>query len=315
MDEQGRQLADLNIERRKQGIQEQHDFEFIRKDGELIYTRLETGPIFDEAGQYAGSIAAVADITANWRMEQERQAHLRFFENMDAVNRAIQGTNDLEQMMGSVLDTVLSIFDCDRAILMYPCDPEAALWRVPMERTKPDYPGLLAFGLVMPMDEGIARTLRILLDSDGPVQFGPGTGYSLPADVSERFGFKSFMSMALYPRVDKPWQFGIQQCSCPRVWTPDEEKFLQEIGRRLADGLTSLLSYRNLRESEAALRRFSEELEQRVQERTAELGAKNAELERMNRVFVGRELRMIELKERIRELEEQSTGIRGETEI
>ncbi len=31
--------------------------------------------------------------------------------------------------------------------------------------------------------------------------------------------------------------------------------------------------------------------------------AKNAELERMNRIFVGRELRMVELKERIRELE------------
>lgn len=46
------------------------------------------------------------------------------------------------------------------------------------------------------------------------------------------------------------------------------------------------------------------ELEQRVQERTAELATKNAELERLNRIFVGRELRMIELKKRIRELEQ-----------
>lgn len=45
------------------------------------------------------------------------------------------------------------------------------------------------------------------------------------------------------------------------------------------------------------------ELEQRVRERTAELLEKNEELERMNRMFVGRELRMIELKERISELE------------
>jgi DNA-binding response OmpR family regulator len=43
------------------------------------------------------------------------------------------------------------------------------------------------------------------------------------------------------------------------------------------------------------LRELTERLEQKV-----------AELERMNRVFVGRELKMVQLKKRIRELEEQS---------
>jgi len=57
--------------------------------------------------------------------------------------------------------------------------------------------------------------------------------------------------------------------------------------------------------AEEELKRLNEELELRVKERTAELAAKNAELERMNRIFVGRELRMVELKARIRELEER----------
>ncbi|HVH90274.1 MAG TPA: GAF domain-containing protein, partial [Candidatus Acidoferrum sp.] len=51
--------------------------------------------------------------------EEERQAHLGFLECMDQVNRAIQGTHDLEQMMSDVLDAVLSIFQCDRAWLVY----------------------------------------------------------------------------------------------------------------------------------------------------------------------------------------------------
>ena len=54
-----------------------------------------------------------------------REAHLSFLESMDQISRAIQKTNDLEQMMSDVLDAVISIFNCDRAWLVYPCDPEA----------------------------------------------------------------------------------------------------------------------------------------------------------------------------------------------
>jgi predicted nucleic acid-binding Zn-ribbon protein len=42
-----------------------------------------------------------------------------------------------------------------------------------------------------------------------------------------------------------------------------------------------------------------------VADRTAELATKTAELERVNKVFVGRELRMRELKEQIAELEKK----------
>jgi PAS domain S-box-containing protein len=63
MDEQGIALAKSNVERRKQGIREQHEFEFIRKDGKRIYTSIETTPINGDTGNYLGALALVADIT------------------------------------------------------------------------------------------------------------------------------------------------------------------------------------------------------------------------------------------------------------
>jgi PAS domain S-box-containing protein len=179
---------------------------------------------------------------------------------MDKVNKAMQGSNDPEQIMGDVFDLALSIFDCDRAYLLYPCDPEAESWTVPMERNKPEYPGIFELGLVMPMDTEAAQTLRITLISDGPVKFGPETGHPLLTQIFERFGIKSQMVTALYPKVGKPWMFGVHQCSYARVWTPDEEKLFQEIGRRLSDALTSLFTYRDLRKGEEFLNNIVENI-------------------------------------------------------
>jgi PAS domain S-box-containing protein len=288
------------VENRRRGLSEHYERRYNHKNGQTVWTLVAAVPIVDEEQKFNGSFGMFTDITELKRAEQDRLSNLKFFESMDIVNRAIQGTNDLEQMMSNVLDVVLSIFDCDRSFLMYPCDPDAPTWRVPMERNRPEYPGAHSKGLELAMDADVARTLRELLASDQPVKFGSETGYLLPEEIALQFGFRSFMSIAIYPIVGKPWQFGIHQCSYARSWTTEDELFMTEIGRRLADALTSLLAYQELR-------KLNEELEQRVKQRTAELEAKNADLQKMNKVFVGRELKMVELKEKIRELETKST--------
>ena len=60
--------------------------------------------------------------------------------------------------------------------------------------------------------------------------------------------------------------------------------------------------------TEKELDQYRKHLEDLVKNRTAELEEKIAEIERMNRIFVDRELRMVELKEKIRDLEVKNKG-------
>jgi PAS domain S-box-containing protein len=293
-----------------------------------------------------------------------------------------------------------------------------------MEITKPEYPGAGILNGDVPLPPDMALNLREALNAEGPVMYAVGTARPINRVTAERFGVQSMMMVALYPKVGKPWAFGLHQCSAPRVWTSEEQRLFQEIARRLADSLTVLLSHRDLMESEAryrrivdtasegiwvfgedlktsfvnarmaellgyscdemigcpmsdflfdddasdhaarmenrrrglperyerrfrrrdgqpiwtlvsavpltgpgltfegsfamftditarkraeeALTRLNEELEQRVRDRTRELERRNYELEQMNKAFVGRELRMAELKKKIRELEKNN---------
>jgi PAS domain S-box-containing protein len=70
MDERQVELAQRNLERRRQGIHEQHDFEFTRKDGTAIYTSLATSPLTDSDGNYVGALAGIMDISDRRRAEE-----------------------------------------------------------------------------------------------------------------------------------------------------------------------------------------------------------------------------------------------------
>ncbi|MEI7433592.1 MAG: PAS domain S-box protein [Methanomicrobiales archaeon] len=82
MDDEGRRIAEWNIERRKNGIKEQHYFEFLQKDGTRIYASLEATPFIGKDGEYLGAIAGVADIT-------ERRLSENMLRDMSTYNREL----------------------------------------------------------------------------------------------------------------------------------------------------------------------------------------------------------------------------------
>jgi signal transduction histidine kinase len=197
----------------------------------------------------------------------EHHAQMWFLESLDRIDRAIQGTSGLDHMMGAVLDVVLATFRCDRAWLAYPCDPDAfepaapgGADRLLMARARPEYGGNSANGVSIPSTPGVADVCGAALAASGPVRFGPESEHALPAELEERFGVRSMIAMAVYPKVDKPYLLGLHQCSFRRVWTTQEERLFHEIGHRLSDALDTQLVLRDLRESERKLERSRAEL-------------------------------------------------------
>ncbi len=197
----------------------------------------------------------------------EHHAQMWFLESLDRIDRAIQGSSDLDLMMGGVVDAVLATFRCDRAWLVYPCDPDALqpggpdlLHRVRVERARPEYAVSRTGGAGIPNDPQVAGVSRAALGSGGPVRFDPESDHPVPAQIGEQFGVKSMIAMAVYPKADKPYLLGLHQCSYRRVWTLQEERLFHEIGRRLGDALDTVLMLRDLRESERKLERSRAEL-------------------------------------------------------
>jgi PAS domain S-box-containing protein len=175
-----------------------------------------------------------------------------FLESLDRVNQAIHGSSDLEEAVDATLDVVLEVFGCDRAWLLYPLDPDAVARSEMIERTTTEHPGIRELGIQLPNDEATDSVMRMALSSDVPLRFGPGA-HPVPPAHADLFSIRSVLAVPVRPKFGDPWLFGLHQCSCVRTWTPDEERLFAEIGRRLADSLTSLLTYRNLRDSERKL--------------------------------------------------------------
>ena len=66
------EIATHNFNQRRRGVGEQHEFEFLGKDGRKIHTIIDTKPILDDGGNFLGAFGVIRDITDWKRAEAER---------------------------------------------------------------------------------------------------------------------------------------------------------------------------------------------------------------------------------------------------
>ncbi len=203
----------------------------------------------------AGGIVGVrTDITERKQLEIDRESQLQHLQSMDRINRLIVGAQDPEELLDTVVRELLTIFACDRARLMYPCDPSAQFVQVKFEHARPEYSSSRPRGFRLPVDETTRDTMHMLLAADQPMAIhGAQVRQVINPEVVEQFQIRSLLFTPVIPRVGLPWILSLHQCSHARVWTGQEQRLFGAIRRRLEDALSSLLIFRELRESERQL--------------------------------------------------------------
>ena len=179
---------------------------------------------------------------------------LRLLDVLDRITQVNLSSENMEDVMRGVLDLVLEVFKADRAWFLYPCDPDAPSWGVPMERSRPEWPGLSALGADIPMDSEVVGIFRELLRANGTIQYCPGTDHPVPQFIAEQFLVQSQLMIVLRPKIGNSWVFGLHHCASEVIHDEKDLHLFTAIAQRISDSLSSLISIRQSRESEAFLR-------------------------------------------------------------
>jgi PAS domain S-box-containing protein len=239
------------LDRLKDGrIQSDYKNSILCKNGKKRLIAWSNSLLKDDLGSITGLLCIGIDISTRAQADEAQKVHVEFLKNLDRINKIISGSTDFEEMMNSVLTEVLSIFNCDRAWLLNPCDPDAASWTIPVMCTAPGFESNEVMNVAVPIHEDDRTTLRAALETDNPVGFGELNELQIQPYLILEHAVKSQLVFAIHPKMGAPWAIGLHSCSEARKWTTAERDLLKEIGHRFCDAISSMLFLRDLVESE-----------------------------------------------------------------
>lgn len=298
MDEDGKAIAAKLIERRRQGIGEQHDFKFQHKDGSDVWTLISSRPLQDDAGRYAGVLGMLADITQRKLAELALQQQTQQEQALKRVFQAIRNSLDLDTIFATATAETANLLKVER-VNIFQYVPVGQCWRPVSSYYRdgePDIPGLVIPAAEQLFSEQLQQGTYVRVEETLPVpdQMHHPVAQVLPG------------AWLLVPLMHQEQLWGslvVNSTQHPFVWSDNQIALVQAVADQLAIAIQQASLYRQtqleLKErqrAEAALQHLNQQLEQRVYDRTQAL-KQQAELERLLRLSIQNIHQSLDLKE------------------
>lgn len=119
-DEEGKAISSKNIERRRQGVKEQVESKFIRKDGTVLWALMETSALRDSDQKYTGALAMLTDITERKRAEQQVRQRAEEFAALYETATDLMTQTDLTSVLQTVVQRAMTLLGAPGgALLLY----------------------------------------------------------------------------------------------------------------------------------------------------------------------------------------------------
>lgn len=262
------------------------------KNGEIVNIEGGISTVTKDNGKLSAYVGVFRDVTERNRALEEIEKKNLELGILHDFDRLLSTCMNSDELMERALNRIMEILYLEESCLhLVEKDNKKSISKIALKKCI----GMSSIWMELIGKQAIDHpAVQRILTSDEPVMI-PSMSVRVPGilEADEKYDDMRILTFHLHS-MGKIIGFIDLMVPPHKEITADDKSLLHSIGIQLGISLDDLLMY--------------EQLEQLVEERTEELKKKNEELEKMNDLFVGRELKVIELKERIKKLETQNTG-------
>ncbi len=244
-------------------------------------------PIFDDNGTLIGSVHIAKDISDLKRAKETLDLRNRQLENLNQLSRRAMEGRSLEDVVDIALDGIRQAVGPDLALFYLEKEGWLILQGARSVEAGDDH---------LNEKKRVGQCLCGLAAAKGKAVYSRDIHRDGRCTLNEckEAGMRSFAALPLLQEGRSLGVLGI--ASRQERGFEDEREFLEILA-----GTLSVVTRNALLIEE--LRRHTLSLEDEVQRRVSEIEKRNADLERLNRLFVDREFRIKELRDRVKTLE------------
>jgi len=186
-----------------------------------------------------------------------------FISVMQKLNAISFEASNIDELLNNAIQEVLEFFQCDRAWLLYPCDPVSDNFEIRTEKTRPEWPGASSFNQPVVMSDEFRHITAETLEQNKPLVWDSKNTPTVQASLNT-YSIKTQITMPLLTRVGKPWMLGLHYCTDHHRFSDREIELFSVIGRRIAESLSTSLAIIDLFNNEERYRLLIETMAQGV---------------------------------------------------